>query len=841
MHRCTGWQRQLIAACFRPAGRVFPLSARQCANRRPPLALCWVTVGLLFGQALAARVSGPTIGIVTGGFAAPWLLRRRAAARLAGAVLLAIGIGHYQVDARLRPQFDARHVQRFAGQAIEVQGRIAERPMRRPAQTRVVIAATATRRGQAWEPAHGRVLVTIGQAAQPWRRGDRVRAPLQLRHPRNFGNPGEFDYEAYLARRRIYVTAFATDDRAWEREAAPPYGPAALLEVWREGVARTIEETLDGAARQLVAALLIGEEAALGPEIHDRYARAGVSHILSISGLHVGLVATAAYAASRWGLARSERLLLRANVPKLAMATAVAPVVLYAGLAGGSVPTLRSVVMGLLLLFGTLVDRQRDWLTTLAVAALVISLCWPGSLFEISFQLSFMAVLAIVLGMQRVTAWWRQWEELHLLRLRGRRWRVVRWLVLYHAVTLCAVLGTAPLGAWHFNRVSLIAVVANAVVVPLLGLVPISGGLLAVLAVPIAPAVARPLLLAVGLVVRLGDWLVALCAAVPGASLRVVTPTAFELLLLYGVLAALLLRRATLRRMLLAACLVLLGADAAYWCRERFLSHDLRVTFLSVGQGDSTLIEFPGSAVMLIDGGGLSATFDVGERVIAPQLWRRKIGRISYLVLSHPQFDHYGGFPFLLREFAPAALWWNGTFGTGSRFEAFWQAVRERGVDTVVVRRGFRHVIGGVEVLGLAPDPNTRGGANDRSLTLRLRYGPTTLLFPGDLEAEGELQLISAARNALPSTILKVPHHGSRTSSSPPFLDAVAPRLAVISAGYGNRFHMPHSEILAAYRRRGAVTRRTDLDGAVSVRVTADGLISVTTGRPRIAPSAFSS
>ncbi len=796
----------------------------------------WLAIGLLIGQALAPIAPGSAFAATAGVvslicFLASLRGRCRFPVAALGAALGAAAVGQLQVDRLLHPHFPANHIQRFADSAVKVRGRIAQRPSRRPVQTRFLIDVTAVRHGGAWRTATGRVLVTVQAVEKHWQRGDLVQARLSLRRPRNFRNPGEFDYEAHLARRHIYVTGFSPSDRSWQHQATPRDTIGGQIESWRDEVARTIHRTLEEPAGQIVAALLLGEAGALKPEIRERYARAGVSHILAISGLHVGLVAAASYAACRWLLARSEWLLLRANVPKLAVALTAPPVLLYAAMAGGSVATMRAVTMVLLVAIATLINRQRNGLASLAAAATGISAWWPGSVLEASFQLSFMAVLSIVLGLRRVTRWWDAWEEARLVRLRDPRWGLLRWAILSQAVTACAFLGTAPLTAWHFNRLSPVALVANAFAVPLLGLIPVSTGLLATLAVPVAPSLASLLFTCAGLVVDGADWLVGLCAALPGGTMRVVSPTLLELLLSYGLLAALLIPRRAARRLLLASCALLLAIDGGHWYAQRFHRGALQVTILSVGQGDSTIIEFPGSAVMVIDGGGLSTTFDVGERVVAPYLWRRKIGRVNTLVLTHSDFDHHGGLAFLVRAFAPGELWWNGWRGRGPRFADLWRTTREEDIPTVVVRRGFRRVIGGVDVLALHPAATTRGTPNNRSLTLRLQYGPTTLLFPGDVEAEGEDALVASSRAALASTILKVPHHGSRSSSSTPFLRSVSPRVAVVSSGQRRRFQMPHPLVLEAYRAAGSEIWRTDLDGAVIIRITAGGQITVKAAR----------
>jgi competence protein ComEC len=805
------------------------LAAFQSRLFRPPLPLYWLTGGLLLGQAAAPQTPGPGPAVVACLLA---FLVRRPPAAVTALALLAAAVGHLQVDRLLHPRLPVDHVRHYAGSTVEIRGRVVARTARPHGRARLLIEAAEIRRGSDWRRTIGRVLISLRRAERPWRRGDRAQGILRLRAPRNFGNPGEFDYEAFLARRRVYATGFAADDRRWKRTPGDEPWPIRLLAAWRASVSRAIERNVDPPQASVLAALLLGESGALAPEVRDRYARAGVSHVLAISGLHVGMVAGAGYAGARWLLARSEWLLLTANVPKLAMGLGALPVLLYAAIAGGSTATARAVMMVLLVMLATLVDRQRDWLAGLAAAAAGISLLWPGSIFEVSFQLSFAAVLALVLGMRRVAKWWNDWEERRLVRLRGPRWRVLRWFVLYNAVTVCALAGTAPLAVRHFNRISLVGIAANAVAVPLLGLLPVGIGLLGVVAVPVAPPLGGFLLRLAGTVVAAADRVVAGLAALPFAAVRVVTPTGLEIALAYGLLAVL-LAGGRHRRVLLATALVLVGADAGYWWARRFHRTVLRVTFLSVGQGASTIVEFPGSHVMVVDGGGLSASFDVGERLLAPFLWRRKIAHVDTLVLSHPDFDHFGGLDFLVKAFSPGALWWNGAPGHGVSFEGFWSDVRARGPPPALVARGLHGDIGGVDVRVLHPRRATGGSDNDRSLVLQLRYGPVSLLLPGDLEAEGEHELIVAERAGLASTILAVPHHGSRTSSTPAFVGAVSPHMAIISCGYHNRFGMPHARVLEEYRRRGIEVRRTDLDGALLLTIDAAGHVSIELGHPR--------
>jgi competence protein ComEC len=438
-----------------------------------------------------------------------------------------------------------------------------------------------------------------------------------------------------------------------------------------------------------------------------------------------------------------------------------------------------------------------------------------------------MAVLGLVYGGERFWPWWRQWEETRLVRLRGWRARMWRPVAAYAMMSISALAATTPLTAFHFNQVSLVALVANALIVPLLGSLAVALGLLAALIDLAWEPLARLCVLVAWPVVRLGVALVNVSAALPYASIRVVTPTLLELAMMYAALFAVVKLPGLARRWSLVVLALLAVGDATWWYVDRYHRADLRITFLSVGQGDSAVVELPGADVMLIDGGGLGGDgFDVGERVVAPFLWSRKIAHVDYLVLSHPDWDHYGGLAFVAAQFSPREFWWNGTRATPPRLTELLEALMERGVPRVTLRRGDQRTIGAVEAKVHSPPRQLDGlSDNDQSLVLGLSFGPTHVLFTGDIEMPGEADLVAASDGALASAVLKVPHHGSHTSSSPPFIYAVAPTLAVVSDGFENRFHFPHPDVLRRYRASHCAVERTDLDGAVQVRIDAAGRI----------------
>ena len=722
---------------------------------------------------------------------------------------------------------------------------------REPTRGRLHLEAERVWQDGKSRPAVGKVRVTVRNLERNWQYGDRLRLTVKLRPPRNFHTPGSFDHVGYLARRDIYVTAFLWNDEDIEKIGQGGGWLRHRIEHIRRTIGTFFDRHLAPTPAAVLRALIIGDKSRIDPEVRHDFQRVGAAHVLAISGLHVGTVAFLAYQIWWWLLGRSHYLLIAWSVPKLAAVLTVPVVLVYAVLAGGNVSTWRAVTMACVFLGAILFDQKEEGIRSLALAALIICFLWPGAVFDASFQLSFAAVLGILLGLHRFRARQEPAGETEM----ERRWvgRLVRPLRLFCMVSLSAMAGSLPLVAVHFHIMSFVGLLANLLIVPLLGSGVIIPGLVAAAAVSlllrqnvrkivvilgwVAVALLAVNVWAAALLVKLAGWiiwamiwLVETLAAFPYAATYVVTPTPFEVALFYGLCVTLLffshINPPALRKTVLACLLGAILVDGGYWIAQRYFRTDLRVTFLDIGQGDATVIEFPGSHVMVIDGGGfLSQTFDSGEAILAPFLWQKKIGRVDTLVLTHPHLDHYGGLEFLARHFGVTAFWSNGKQSKGSRsFAVLEETLKERYIETHVLCRGAdvpEPKIGGVRIQVLHPPCGRTGlDTNNASLVLRLSHGDVDILLTGDVETTAEDMLFSA-RQPLDSEILKVPHHGSGTSSSPRFLEAVSPDVAVASLGHLNRFDFPAPEVVERYERRGVEFLRTDTAGAVSI--TSDG------------------
>ncbi len=835
---------------------VAPISAARWLTDFPPLYI--VTIALVGGDALgnAGFYLPLEIAIALAFVAAAAFLAARPEIGIAVAFLAIASAATAPVHNLLAPARGPATLYRFGDTSrVTIDGLLVREP-ERVEGGRTYLYVRVERAGAdpaALTPAAGVVRVTI-RGDEHFSIGDEVRVISRLRFPRNDGDPGEFDYRGWLLRNRIAATMFA--DHAKAGAPAPiaiighrNFPVRARIEAIREHIGAFIDANLEYPRSAEMRALIIGDRGGIDQSIRQRFALTGMAHLLVISGLHLGFVAAAAFFLVRWLMGFFPALMARGFANKFAAAAAALAATAYASIAGGHISTIRALLMVLVYALAVLIDRSRELLASLALAALIICLVLPGSTADIGFQLSFASVMVILLGMRRFAAWWR--TRMRPRRAAGARVSPVHMLAeaaaAYVAVSFWALLGTAPLTAFHFNQFSLVGLVANAVVVPIMGFGAVICGLLAAALSFLSPVLARPPILLAGTLVGAGNWLAGWFLAWPFAWTRTFTPTVIEIAIAYGFIAIWCacplasalppaplspakMNRARMRarwRYVGAGVLTIaLVIDASWWTYQRYFYPDLRVTFLSVGEGDAAVVRFPGGRVMLVDGGGsFYGTFDPGERLVAPFLWSKKIMHVDLVALSHPDRDHFGGLIFLVRNFSPSEFWTSGVASPDLTYARLLDAVRGVGARSSVCGSAAPpRKIGGVAVSCLWPAPDIHERKdNNQSMVMRLAYRGAVVLFTGDLEDKGEREMIATGAD-LRASILKVPHHGSKTSSSAQLIAAVRPRVAVISLGYHNRFHFPSSAAVARYRESGAMVLETDESGAITADIGRDGI-----------------
>jgi competence protein ComEC len=830
-------------------------SAAHWLTNFPPLYIA--TIALVAGDALGNAGLYLPIGfaIVFALAAAAAFLAARPEIGIAIAFVAIAAAATIPVHNLLAPMRGPATLYRFADDAaVTIEGLIVREP-ERVEGGRSYLYVRVERAGAdatTLAPAIGVACVTI-RGEEHFTIGDEVRVTSRIRFPRNDGDQGEFDYRGWLLRNRITATIFAD----YAKAGAPPritaighreFPVRERIEAVRESIGAFIDANLTYPQSAEMRALIIGDRGGIDESIRQRFALTGMAYVLVISGLHLGFVAAAAFFLVRWMMGFFPALMARGFANKLAAAAAALAGTAYASIAGGHVSTIRALLMVLAYAVAILIDRSRELLASLALAALIICFALPGSTADIGFQLSFASVMVILVGMRRFAAWWRIRMRPPITGTEVSRVHAVAELIAgYVAVSFWALIGTAPLTAFHFNQFSLVGLIANSVVVPIMGFGAVITGLLAAALSFLWPAGAHPLLLLAGSLAGAGNWLAGWFVGWPLAWTRIFTPTIIEIAIAYCAIAiwcacplavsitrappsAAKMRRDRERarwRFVAAGVLTIaLIIDAGWWTYQRYFYPDLRVTFLSVGEGDAAVVRFPGGRVMLVDGGGaFFGTFDPGERIVAPFLWSNKIMHVDLVAVSHPDRDHFGGLVFLVRNFSPAEFWTRGLDSPDASYARLLDVVSEVHARSLVCGTALPpRTIGGVEVRCVWPAPNTEEiKENNQSMVMRVAYRGIAVLFTGDIEAKGEREMLATGAD-LRAAIVKVPHHGSATSSSAPLIAAVRPRVAVISLGYHNRFHFPSADAFERYREFGAVVLRTDEIGAVSVDIGRGGI-----------------
>ncbi len=784
--------------------------------------------------------SGIVAAALVGGPAAAWSLAFALSLALMAALLAArrwmpltaslwptlafcialVALGGWRVAAHYR--LPAHHVARLLEDAdaradVLLEGTVADEPLTNAAlRTRFRLDAARLVLPDTTLAVTGRVQVALVQSAwrdtvfyPPLRHGDRVRLAGTLRLPPQKRNPADFDYGAFLEKQGVFATLTVRDSTDVELQSHTAARSLRLLARTRAYLTSALAAYVPSdRGRSVMRALLLGDRSLLDPDMRDAFAQTGLMHLLAVSGLHVLLVGMVLFVLLR-------PMLLRLSVPRrkaevLRAAVTLAVLVAYAFVTGGSPSVVRAVVMATVFIGGVVLERPATPMNTLGAAALVLLLFRPTMLFEPGFQLSFAAVAGLVLLPRIVRPY-----------LPDRSKKVRFWIVEGFVTTLAATLATAPILLYHFGRLPLAALVLNYAAM-FSTMAAFAAGLLLTLTAWWPPVAAGFGAMAD----YAARWLVFFAEA-GDAHLSwlafdgyVTNPFALAALTA-SVLTLALWTYTRVRFKMLTLALVL--AAAGVWMGVAQGRHEprLEVVFFDVGQGDAALVTFPNGKRMLVDAGPRDATFDAGEKTILPHLRRFGVKKLDAVVVSHPHADHLGGLPAVLRNIPVGAVYDNGEVFSSSLYDE-----TRFLLDTLDIPR---HALQAGDTLAL--DPATGlfvlaperadahpSNTNDASVVLRLAFGETSILFAGDAEAPSEAAMVARFDTLLGSTVVKVGHHGSRTSSTPDFMERVRPDLALVSVAAFNVYRLPSDSVLARWRRAGADVRLTRDGGALWLR-----------------------
>jgi competence protein ComEC len=629
------------------------------------------------------------------------------------------------------------------------------------------------------------------------------------------GLPGEFDFQRYLSFRSVAaIGRVATPDDIVLIRGAAQDSLLRRIDLVSARLGDFIRSTVhDESISSVLTALLIGDQKRIPTELSDAYTRAGVNHILSISGFHIGIIAYFIVLVTLLLATRSEYIAVHVNLRRSAVLLSLPAMLLYLVITGTAPATARSVIMLAAIVLALYGERESEPVNVLLTAAFLLVSVYPPTLFDISFQLSFLALWGIIIFVPLITDLFGKIKQTWL-----------RTLIQFVASSCAATSVTIIPVLFVFNVATINGILTNFLIVPLLGYGAVLAGFCALPLVYVYSPGAELLLWVAARIVELSNWIVIMFAGLPVYRFHAVT--SLDMLLFLIFMCSMTFVR--FGRLKLLLC-VLLPAVAIITHIAAPSGGDgrLHISMLSVGQAESLLIRFPDGSTMLVDGGGYlhDTGRDFGERVLAPALFKLGVQAIDYLVLTHSHPDHIGGLTYLARSMPV------GTFleaAPGGFGETYSQLLAILGQTHTAVRQlavGDEMTLpGNVRLQVLSPRRDVRRNGvsvdemslNDNSLVFRLIYGAFSMMFTADAGFSTEEQLISTGAD-IRSTILKVGHHGSRYSTSEMFLQRVNPKAALISAGSGNSFGLPSPVTIRQLEMNGIQTYRTDRDGTIEL------------------------
>lgn len=675
--------------------------------------------------------------------------------------------------------------------------------------------------------------------------GDRISFVSKLRKPVNRGNPGEFNWELYCL----------TNDILWQASARGPnsvvvlkkgdqWNPWAILDRFRNRIGAFLEDSSHGQTRAILKGIVLGDRGEISPELRRNFADSGLVHLLSASGLHVGLVALLASVFIQPFMRVFPNILLYLPKKKLFAMAAIPLMILYCIIVGSRVPMVRAVIMGLVVAAALISDRSfsgrltgsRERILTLpANAALIILLLNPWSLFTIGFQLSFLAVTAILLLAQKIDLMSERGamkkepifpteNESSVSRLTSKTLLILHYLFTrlsgLFIITLAIQLVLTPTLLFYFHRAPTYSAPANVLASPALAVaLPIAlvGSVIGSFAPWIGSVILQPSIWLVEFIM----WEGAFFAQLPNGVMRVSS---------FSLLACFLSTFASLAILwtfggpgnykikpligLASVFLILICAMASFENNKA----RVEITYLNVGRADCALLRTPSNQAVLIDTGPKYSFFDAGESIIAPFLRYMNIQSLKAIIISHVQMDHCGGLQAILKSFPAEKIFINPVDSNDLK------TIKGMGAKNIIIANNnsppFK--IDGVKFsfLNFPAEYNLlmnyKNIANNSSIVLRVDFHAASFLFTGDIESETERSLVYLGEK-LKTSVLKAPHHGSASSSSRMFLERADPFVSIIPCSWPQSFGLPNIKVIGRLQRFSDRVYWTGRDGAVTV------------------------
>lgn len=734
---------------------------------------------------------------------------------------LIFNFGYLAIQIKLFPELPSYHISNYLdSEKFIITGRVVSFTKHYEKKIKLILSCHTieTKEGRK-ERVTGKINLNIYRPSKTAPEfGDRIMVTSSIRSARNFMNPGAFDYKRFLKLQGIGGTAYTDASKIKILTDIDRIGFFTNL-IRKIEKLRTnyyyfiLDHTKGSKAGNILASLITGKKEVLLPEIRDLFSKAGISHLLAISGLHLSIVSFLFFSFFYWVLSFNSILSISGKSKKIAGKLTIIPLVSYAVFSGFSPSTQRALIMIIVLMVSFIIEKEKDILSSLSVAGILILIIDASALFAISFQLSFVAVFFIVYGISLLN------KASFMIKK-----NIFSRVLMMMAVTFFASMGTLPLTAHYFNMVSAIALISNLIAIPVLGFIVLPAGLISLVSFSIFPLFAAFMITFCSYLISFLMIVAKFLVSIPYSWTRTTTWQWIDIIVLYLFFISIFFILKGRRRVfacLFALAVLLVVFNFSTHPMGKPLKSNLNITIIDVGQGNSALIQTPEGKTILVDGGGFSgmSSFDTGRFIVAPFLWQKGIRSLDYVILSHPESDHLNGLVFILQNFDVHMLIKNTDVNNSKNYKLLIQTCEENdikilnpsskdnlldfGITRFLFYDSFKEVFS--------------YNFNNNSLVFKVIYKNFSMLFPGDISTHREKKL--SARNDLDihSTVLLSPHHGSATSSTQFFLEKVQPESVIISCGWRNRYGFPHYKVLKRYSKMGIRIFQTDKDGAIFI------------------------
>ncbi len=626
--------------------------------------------------------------------------------------------------------------------------------------------------------------------------GDSLYIEGEFKKPEEARNYKGYNYKQYLKTKKIIGTV------ELEKAKILKSSNGSFIHNIQKYIKDTINGTLTDEEGNLLLAILLGDKDKLSEDIQESFKTSNLSHMLAVSGAHVSYIIL--------GLT----YVLQNSIigKKNGKIVCIFFLLVFMAITNFTPSVTRACIMAVLTLFSGIVYRKSDVYTNISVAALITLIFNPYSLLDLGFQLSYGGTIGIIIFIKRI-------QE------KKSNSKVVNYIKQMALVSIYANIIIIPIMMYHFNTVSLTFIISNIMASPILGIIVINGFLFIITSITVKP-LTRLIAIFIKPILSILIKISQICSKLPFSNILVVTPYMFNVISYYAIILYCIKSKKNNKcKIIICLLIVLILINFIIY----IFPQKLRIFFIDVGQGDSTLIITPDKKTVLVDGGG-SDSFDVGEKVLLPYLLDRRILKVDYVLISHFDTDHCGGILTIMEKVKVKNIIISEQAEHSENYERFKKLMIHKKIRLIEVKKGDKIKIGRYsEFKILFPTSRllSENPLNNNSIVAQFNYNNFKMLFTGDIEKLAEQQILKTEKAEIRADILKVAHHGSKTSSIPEFIKAVRPKIALIGVGKNNTFGHPNQQTIKNLENIKCRIYRTDLQGEIIIKIDQKGRMNV--------------